>query len=236
LLVSQQDLPAGKTLHIGTLDVDIGLALAVLDEKRYHEICERLRAAAFRPDTNEAGRTTNQRWRIDSEGRTVTIDFLVPATSEQDRGGALRNFEEGFAAIITPGLELAFQDRRLVRIEGETLRREKATRDVWVCEAGAFTIPKALAFDGRGENKDAYDLVYILQNYGGGIDDICERLAPVLASTAGQKALKVLQRDFAALDSLGPRRVAAFLGDEGDDVIRADAAGAVRSLLARCQK
>ena len=71
-----------------------------------------------------------------------------------------------FAAVITPGLELAFQDRRLLTLEGETLRHEQASREVWVCEAGAFTVLKALAFQGRGENKDAYDLIYTLQNYG----------------------------------------------------------------------
>ena len=38
-------------------------------------------------------------------------------------------------------------------------------------------------------------------------------------------------RDFTGVDSVGTVRVAEFLGDQQDDVIRADAAGAVRSLL-----
>ena len=158
-LVPQAELLTGRPPHIGTMDVDLGLAIAILVEQRYHELSERLRNAGFQPDTNEAGRTTNQRWRIDSEGRAVTVDFLIPATKEGDKGGGLRNLEDGFAAIITPGLELAFQDRRLMMLAGETLRHEHASREVWVCEAGAFTVLKALAFEGRGENKDAYDLI-----------------------------------------------------------------------------
>jgi hypothetical protein len=159
LLIPQAELSGDRPRHVGTMDVDLGLAIAILEEQRYHELCGRLQNAGFEPDTNDAGRTTNQRWRIDSEGRTVTVDFLIPATVESDRGGSLRNLEEGFAAIITPGLELAFQDRRLVTLDGESLHRERASREVWVCEAGAFTVLKALAFDGRGENKDAYDLI-----------------------------------------------------------------------------
>src|SRR5205085_2583013 len=155
LIVPPSSLPAHRPLHVGTMDVDLGLAIALLDEQRYHELCERLRDAGFRPDTNEAGRPTNQRWKIESDARTVTVDFLIPPTVDTDKGGALRNLEAGFAAIITPGLELAFQDRRLVTLTGETLRHEKASREVWVCEAGAFTVLKALAFEGRGENKDA---------------------------------------------------------------------------------
>ncbi len=236
LIVPQTDSPSGRPLHVGTMDVDLGLAIAILDEQRYHELFERLRSAGFQPDINEAGRPTNQRWRIESEGHTVTVDFLIPATLESDRGGALRNLEEGFAAVITPGLELAFEDRRLVTLKGETLHHEQATREVWVCEAGAFTVLKALAFEGRGENKDAYDLVYLLQNYGDGVENVFKRLQPLLSSPSAQQALAILERDFIGVDSVGIVRVAEFLGDAQDANIRADAAGAVRSLLGLCRK
>jgi hypothetical protein len=236
LIIPQSDTAIGRPLHVGTMDVDLGLAIAILDEQRYRELCERLRAAGFQPDQNETGRPTNQRWRIESEGRTVTVDFLIPATMAGDRGGALRNLEEGFAAIITTGLELAFEDRRLITLEGETLLHERAAREIWVCEAGAFTVLKALAFDGRGENKDAYDLTYLLQNYGVGIDDVFRRLQPLLKSPSAQQALQVLERDFAGVDSVGTMRLADFLGDAEDEAVRADAAGAVRSLLQLCRE
>jgi hypothetical protein len=119
------------------MDMDLGLAIAILVEQRYHKLCKRLRHAGFEPDTNEAGHATNQRWRIKSKGRNATVDFLIPPTMPGDMGGRLRNLEEGFAAVITPGLELAFQDRRLVTLSGETLHHETASREVWVCEAGA---------------------------------------------------------------------------------------------------
>ncbi len=235
LIIPQGQIPPGKSAHIGTMDVDLGLAIAILEEERYRELCKRLQSAGFVPDFSETGRPTLQRWRIEANGRTVTLDFLIPATRETDRGGTLRHFEEGFAAIITPGLELAFEDRRLVTLEGKTVRNENASRDVWVCEAGAFTVLKALAFEGRGENKDAYDLVYMLEHYGDDVGDIFQRLKPLLESPATQQALRILGRDFAEYDSVGPRRVAEFLGDAENEVTRADAAGAVRSLLKLCR-
>lgn len=236
LIIPQIALPAGRPLHVGTMDVDLGLAIAVLDTQRYHELCERLRNAGFHPDINDAGKPTNQRWVIETNGRNVTVDFLIPATLKSDKGGALRNLERDFAAIITPGLELAFVDKRLVTLEGETLRHEQARREVWVCEAGAFTVLKTLAFRGRGENKDAYDLVYLLQNYGGGINDVYQRLQPLLNSPSAQQALTILESDFTGVDSLGALRVAEFLGNREDETIRADAAGTVRSLLGLCRK
>jgi hypothetical protein len=196
LIVPQSQLPSGKSPHIGTMDVDLGLAVAILDQQRYHELCERLRSAGFEPDVNEAGKPTKQRWRIESEDQDVTVDFLIPPTLQTDQGGRLRNLEEGFAAIITPGLDLAFADKRLITLDGETLHHEHATREVWVCEAGAFTVLKALAFRSRGENKDAYDLIYMLQNYGSGIDDVFRRLQPLLTNPSAQQALTILENEF----------------------------------------
>lgn len=235
LIVTQDQIPTGKPAHIGTMDVDLGLAIAILEEERYRELCERLRSAGFVPDLSKSGRPTLQRWSIEANGRTVTLDFLIPATRDTDRGGTLRHFEEGFAAIITPGLELAFEDRRLVALEGKTVHNEIASREVWVCEAGAFTVLKSLAFDGRGENKDAYDLVYLLEHYGSGVGDVFQRLKPLLGSPSAQEALRILERDFAEFESLGPKRVAEFLGDPENETVRADAAGVVRSLLTLCR-
>jgi hypothetical protein len=236
LLIPPSQLPASRHPHVGTMDVDLGLAIGILERERYHELCIRLQNAGFEPDVNEAGKRTTQRWRIASDGQKVTVDFLIPPTLNGDKGGSLRNLEKDFAAIITPGLELAFLDRRLVPLEGETIRHERASREVWVCEAGAFTVLKSLAFKGRGENKDAYDLVYLLQNYGSGIDDVFQRLKPLLKSPSAQMALAVLDNDFTEVDSVGSMRVAEFLGDPQDAGVRADAAGAVRSLLALCRK
>jgi len=236
LIVPHSAMPAGRSPHIGTMDVDLGLAIGILDHQRYHELCERLQNAGFEPDVNDAGKLTSQRWRIKSDSQNVTVDFLIPQTSESDQGGRLRNLEEGFAAIITPGLELAFADRRLITLEGQTLRHEQAAREVWVCEAGAFTVLKALAFHGRGENKDAYDLVYLLQNYGSGIGDVFQRLQPLLTSPFAQLALTVLDSNFSGIDHVGTMRVAEFLGDAEDETVRADAAGAVRSLLGLCRR
>src|SRR5690606_29563049 len=100
LIVPQSKLPSGRSPHIGTIDVDLGLAIAIFDQQRYRELCERLRKAGFEPDANDAGKPTNQRWRIKSEHQEVTVDFLIPPSLSSDKGGSLRNLEEGFAAII----------------------------------------------------------------------------------------------------------------------------------------
>ena len=179
LLIDSKDLPDEASAHVGTMDLDVGLKLAVLDEGRYRTLTERLREAGFEQDQNDEGKPTRQRWKL-TKPAFVTVDFLIPPSYKTDRGGKLRSIESDFAAVIVPGLELAFQDRRQVTLEGVTVMGEKATRDVWVCGPGAFIILKALAFGERGESKDAYDLYYVVRNFGQGVEDVAVCIRPLL--------------------------------------------------------
>lgn len=111
-------------------------------------------------------------------------------------------------------------------------------RTVPVCGPATFVVLKALAFSDRAEPKDAFDLVYVLRRWPLGIDDIVERLAWHAANNERvvKEALDHLVEDFADPETLGPKRVAEFEGEVGDDLdaIAADAHGYVDDLLKAC--
>ena len=78
LLIPDESLPAGEDVHIGTMDLDLGLSLAILDRKRYEDLTLRLHRSGFTPDENEEGNPTLQRWKVStSSGLKVTVDFLI---------------------------------------------------------------------------------------------------------------------------------------------------------------
>lgn len=235
LLIPKESLSEAEDAHIGTIDLDLGLSLAFLGAHRYEALTSRLRGAGFEPDVNEAGNPTFQRWKIEpSSALKITVDFVIPPSLDGDEGGNLRHIEKDFAAVITPGLQLAFKDRQKVVLKGSTLLGEKARREIWVCGPGAFVVLKALAFAKRGENKDGYDLYYVIRNYASGVEAVYEHLKPLLDEQETQEALKILKRDFSAPDQLGPRRVAEFLYAGPDEASQADVVGFVRELLMRC--
>ena len=126
LLIDQEAGGTALEPHAGTMDLDIGLAAALLDRGRYREISERLRRSGFAQDENETGNPTRQRWKFEAQER-VTIDFLMPPTSPDDRGGSLRDLEPDFAAVIAPGLHLAFRNRIRLSLSGQTILGEDAT-------------------------------------------------------------------------------------------------------------
>jgi hypothetical protein len=142
----------------------------------------------------------------------------------------LRNLEEDFAAIIAPGLDLAFQDVQAVELRDMLPGGGKAVRTIQVCGPAAIIVLKALAFDKRGKPKDAYDLFHVLRSHADAIERIGNKTRSFGDHPDAREAIGVLQRDFRLADSVGPARVAEFLGGPDDD-LQAEVAGLVRSLL-----
>ena len=100
-----------------------------------------------------------------------------------------------------------------------------------MCGPGAFIVLKALAFKGRGENKDAYDLYYMLRNFGSGTGDVLKHLRPLTDDEQCREAIDILREDFLPFDGLGPRRVAEFLTGGPDEATQTDVVGFVARLL-----
>ncbi len=234
LIIAQEPPPEGDEKHLGTRDLDLGFALALFEEERYHLVAERLREAGFQPDVNPEGNKTLQRW-IAKSMPGATIDFLIPQSAAMEDGGTIKHLEADLAAVVTPGLELAFEDRMRVALSGTTPLGESAQRDVWVCGPGAYVVLKALAFRSRGQDKDAYDLFYVVRNFGGGIADVAAHLTPLIGRPHAAEAIAVLKQDFTEPDGIGPARVARFLYSEPNPATQTDVAGFVRQLLSLCQ-
>jgi hypothetical protein len=188
------------------------------------------------PDVNERGNPTPQRWKLGN--LNVTVDFLLPPIPGAEKGGCVQPLEGDFGALIAPGLPLAFDERHEIGLDGHALTGEKVRRTVPVCGPATFVALKSFAFADRAEPKDAYDLVYVLRRWPGGVDDIVDRLAQHAARgpEVVEHALGLLSDDFATPNSLGPRRAAAFEGDPGEDLdaAAADAHGYADDLLRLC--
>lgn len=86
LLVEQEGLPAPRR-HVGTIDLDLGLSLAILDDERYREVAARLRAEGFKADEKTEGRIRRQTWALRKGADEVTVDFLIQPNAQQPRAG-----------------------------------------------------------------------------------------------------------------------------------------------------
>jgi hypothetical protein len=97
---------------------------------------------------------------------------------------------------------------------------------------------KILAFQDRHENKDSYDLIYCLFNFGEGPEDAGRSAAhsAIRGDAQVEDALRLLSERFADADQDGPHAYGAFLAGAGDDEekarLRQEAVAVVRDFLA----
>jgi hypothetical protein len=177
LLVPQEELPPPQR-HCGTIDIDLGLSIALLSEGRYEAVEKQLRGSGFRPDVKD-GKLTRQRWCVPGAVPKVTVDFLIPPTSD-GKPGRLQSLTGELAAIMTPGLQLVGRDSVTVKLSGHTPGEAALTRDVRVCGPSAFVVLKARAVRDRDEPKDAFDIDYVLRQFDGGRPCRRRRCAPAV--------------------------------------------------------
>jgi hypothetical protein len=221
--------------HVGTRDLDLGFAMGLIDEGRYTEISTRLTRCGFGPDQNEEGNPTPQRWRHET-ARELAVDFLISPTGEEE-GGSIKHLEGDFAAVVIPGLDLAFDDLRVVKLSGTRLDEAETTQEVPVCGPGAFVLLKALACDHRGKDKDKYDLFYMIRNYREGPPTIAEHFQPFLDSgrREAEEAREILRDLFESPQGIGPVAVSQFVYGESDDALQADATAFVEEFLGQLE-
>lgn len=169
----------------------------------------------------------------------MTVEFLCE-TDKVDAGKIFKPKQgtgSGLGAFNVRGAQLVTRDFTEVEIEAERLN-DGGTSRVAVRVAGilSYTVLKILAFQDRHENKDSYDLVYCLLNFGDGPEDAGRacRESAIRSEPQVAAALQLLTKRFESADHDGPRAYATFL-DDGDAQraaqLRQEAVAVVRGFL-----
>ncbi len=229
-------LPEGARPHVGTTDVDLVIGLAVEGEssEAYRTLENNLKKAGFEAESSF-------RWMKKVEGITVIVEFLCE-TDQVEPGKIFKPKDgtgSGLGAFNVRGAQLVTRDYVEREIEADRLDgggRSKVI--VRVANILSYTVLKILAFQDRHENKDSYDLIYCLLNFGEGPEEAGRSGArsAIRSDTQVEEALRLLSERFANADRDGPRAYGAFLADAGDDEERArlrqEAVAVIRDFLA----
>lgn len=229
-------LPEGARPHVGTTDVDlvIGLALGDQSPEAYRTLENNLKRAGFKA-------AMSFRWGRNVEDVTVTVEFLCE-TDQVEPGKIFKPKEagtgSGLGAFNVRGAQLVTRDYVKREIQADRLDDGgRSTVLVRVADILSYTVLKTLAFQDRHENKDSYDLIYCLLNFGEGPEDAGRAAAQSAIRDDAQvhDALRLLAERFASADHDGPRAYGAFLSEAGDQEqaarLRQEAVAVVRDFL-----
>lgn len=198
--------------HCGTMDIDFGVSIALSDAEKYRSIGIILKDAGYQNRLNEHGNKRLHSFVKGTETDAVVIDFLT--TTYAGPGNSLMHrVTDEISAIQTKGLGLALKDPMKIKIQGVSPNGDTQEEIINVCRPAAYIPLKALAYDGRRNGKDVYDLVFVLKNYWDGVDSVVgETTDNDFASPYFKEAMECLSRHFRTVGHIGPASYANFCG------------------------
>jgi hypothetical protein len=236
-------LPVYAAPHVGTTDIDlvIGIAIASDDAEPYDTLLANIKAAGFRLFEGEDGATVSFRWCIDIDGKAVIVEFLTE--QGEDPGSIVRPRNRTGAklgAFETRGASLVARDYVEREIRGELPGGDESFATIRVANLVPFVVLKSFALHDRAltKLKDAYDIVFVLQNWPGGPEAaaLAAKGSPVFAEPIVEEALGLLGGHFEHVNMDGPGNYARFLLEEEDEEedarLRNEAVAVVRTFVA----
>lgn len=242
------EAPPEVPMHAGTSDVDLVLNLEVLATgNEYASLADQLKARGF-VRWVEDGKPTSWRWRRQvDEHIEVVVELLRDAGDEQS-GKAVSVSGEQVSALTIKHARIVHDWYQEKEVGAQLLDGGGMSVDIIrFADVPAFVILKAIALDQRQENKDAADLIHVVQ-YSGSLENVArlfvERIRTGQHAEAVSDGLAALARRFGddkfsdGFEKVGSVAYARFHGGEDeDDLISAQryAAGLIQGLLAEIE-
>lgn len=200
-------LPQAQAPHIGSTDVDLALNHRTLQEAGYRTIKELLLARGYREGTQPF--IFHRTVQHGSREIVVEVDFLA---GEYEGTGPSHRTQpvQGVRARKARGCDLAFDAPTEVTLHGELPEGGQDSARVRIASIVPFLTMKGIALTERLKEKDAWDIVFCLRHYPGGIAALIEDFRSYLAHGLVQEGLKGLAEKFASPNHVGPKFVADF--------------------------
>ena len=160
--------PEAEITHVGSLDVDLALNHRSLDDAGYRTIHELLVGREYyqKPD-GQPFQYFRRVQTADGQEIIVPVDFLAG-----EYGGRGRKHRSQRVSGMQPrkarGCDLAFSEPTQIHLEGRLPAGPMDSAILNVVDVTAFIIMKAMAVEGRLNEKDPWDIYFCLCSYPGG--------------------------------------------------------------------
>jgi len=215
-------IPYPNERHVGSLDVDIALDHKANLEECYKQISDLMTGLGFSVDAKNRHRFARVA-DVAGERVTIYVDMLAAEYGGRGKKHEHQHVQE-IEARKARGCDLAFEHPMEVRLEMTLPNGARATVPLRVASVAAFIVMKSFAMRGRRKDKDAYDVVYCLREYAGGIEAVAADFARFGSHGLVREAMTILGEEFRSTAHVGPVSVADFLelpqGEERELMLR----------------
>lgn len=173
-------------VHCGSADIDLVLSPKLKSASVYQTLVKILGTNGFSP-AEEGGEKIPYRF-VKGE---VELDFLgEPETIEELRG--LMKVQRDLSAVIIRGSSIVFEHFFAHTIEGKLPTGALTRASINVSDLVGCITTKGLAFKGRRDEKDYYDVYMLLKHFDGGPVGAAKRIEPFKDDERVAEALEVI--------------------------------------------
>jgi hypothetical protein len=201
-------LPAHPSRHVGTIDVDLALNHASLQEAGYETIRRLLLRRGYEPHEQQPFIFFRTIY-ITGKPIRVEVDFLAGEYGGTGKSHRTQKIQDTRARKAR-GCDLAFEMHSEVRVEGTLPEGGRDSATVLVASIVPFLVMKGMALHERLKEKDAWDIYFATTNYPGGIDALVAETRPHLNESLVREGLEKIGEKFASPEHVGPAFVADF--------------------------
>ena len=193
--------------HIGSIDVDLALDAAKLNDGRYAEMVKLLLdTRRYRKGVKDFQLVVDVDLKNGDTPVQVEVEFLAPKEVKMKKHRP--KLLDGFRVLQVEAVSEAFRDPEEIKVSGPNIRATKNTVRLRVASLADWLVMKAHAIGGRDKPKDCYDFCYGLENCG------IEEVAAIWKQRAAEKnvfkAIEIMKEKFVAVDAFGPLQVVEF--------------------------
>ena len=202
-------LPDADEPHIGSIDVDLALDAAKLNDGRYAELVKLLLdTKRYRAGEKDFQLVVDVDLKDGEEPVQVEVEFLAPkeVKLKKHRPKLLADFR---VLQITACSE-AFHKPVELNIFGQNVRGATNIVVLRVASLADFLVMKAHAIGGRDKPKDTYDFCYCLEQFPAGMKVLAEDWKNRAEEKNVAKAVEILRGKFANVEAFGPQQLVEF--------------------------
>ncbi len=202
-------LPEADEPHIGSIDVDLALDAAKLNEGRYAELLKLLLdTKRYRHGAKDFQLVVDVDLMDGDKPVQVEVEFLAPKQVKLRKNKPKLIID--FRVLHADGCAAAFHAPVELKLPGHNVSGARNTVRLRVASLADFLVMKAHAIGGRDKPKDTYDLCYCLEQFPGGMEKLAADWRQRVKEKDVARAVEILREKFAEVDAFGPQQLGEF--------------------------
>ena len=216
LLLERHQRPEDPFVHVGSIDIDLAVNPATVNEPEYATILDLLRERGYRPAPDQRGQAIpNSVVRTvqspaTAKPYTLQVDFLTPPSRSGSPGRRHVPVQSDLLARKIKGCEAAFAHQTTVELTGTLPEGGQLTAPIRMADIVGIVTMKGIVLGERYREKDAYDLYALMAHYGRGPAEVAEAVHPYRDEPLVAASLASIRAAFGARQANGPAWAATF--------------------------